>query len=41
MILTHGENSLPYGEEYTIIDDEGDEIVDDAGNVVVGVDYRA
>lgn len=41
MILMHGENSLPYGEEYTIVDDEGDEIVDDAGNVVVGVDYRA
>lgn len=40
MILMHGENSLPYGEEYTIVDDEGDEIVDDAGNVVVGVDYR-
>lgn len=40
MIFMHGENSLPYGEEYTIVDDEGDEIVDDAGNVVVGVDYR-
>ena len=39
--LTHGENSLPYGEEYTIVDDDGDEIVDDAGDIVVGFDYRA
>jgi hypothetical protein len=44
MILTHGANSLTRGggggdTEYAMVDADGYLIVDDADNVVVGIDY--